>query len=62
MDNRIAVFKLGRIEKVTLLMDFYLQPANNFLAQFFGSPKFYMLNSTLGAEKKRKRLDNNTSF
>lgn len=45
MGDRIAVFNQGVIEQVGAPMDLYQRPANQFVAQFLGSPRMNLLNA-----------------
>jgi len=59
--DRIVVLKRGNVEQVGTPLELYDHPANEFVAQFIGSPKMNLLPATLvkaGEKESRVRLDN----
>ncbi len=49
LGQRIAVFNQGRIEQVGTPLELYDRPANQFVAQFIGSPKMNIFPATLNS-------------
>ncbi|MBU9839500.1 MULTISPECIES: ABC transporter ATP-binding protein [Rahnella] len=59
--DRIVVLNQGNIEQVGTPLELYDQPANEFVAQFIGSPKMNLLPATLrqaGEQQSVVELDN----
>jgi ABC-type sugar transport system ATPase subunit len=56
MASRIVVLRLGRVEQVGAPLDLYNRPANQFVAEFIGSPRINLLDGRLAPAGDRIRV------